>query len=159
MDFPQAPFPQAPFSQAPNPGSQPPGDGRGGQGLEGPVSAGQFGKAGKSGKSGKGVASIACAVLVVPSMVFTAMPTMLVALFTRPDTGSNGKEWMANLVFFSLPLLFGLLAVIFGLVALRRTPRGTTGWSLGVAGLIVVGVEAAVILLPAVLGGRFDVFY
>jgi len=92
-------------------------------------------------------------------MVVTAVPTMFVALFTRPDTGSNGKEWMANMVFLSLPVLFGLLSVIFGLVALRRTPRGTNGWSLGVAGLIVVGVEAAVILLPAVLRGRFDVFY
>jgi uncharacterized membrane protein YdfJ with MMPL/SSD domain len=136
--------------QAPNVSSQPPGNGPGCQGPEGPVSPRE---------SRKGVASIACAALVVPSMVFTAVPTMFVALFTRPDTGSNGKEWMANMVFLSLPVLFGLLSVIFGLVALRRTPRGTNGWSLGVAGLIVVGVEAAVILLPAVLRGRFDVFY
>jgi hypothetical protein len=138
------------FPQAPKVRSQPPRYGPGGQGPEGPVSPRE---------SGKGVASIACATLVVPSMVVTAMPTMFVALFTRPDTGSNGKEWMANMVFLSLPVLFGLLSVIFGLVALRRTPRGTNGWSLGVAGLIVVGVEAVVILLPAVLRGRFDVFY
>lgn len=138
------------FPQAPKVRSQPPRYGPGGQGPEGPVSPRE---------SGKGVASIACATLVVPSMVVTAMPTMFVALFTRPDTGSNGKEWMANMVFLSLPVLFGLLSVIFGLVALRRTPRGTNGWSLGVAGLIVVGVEAVVTLLPAVLRGRFDVFY
>jgi len=137
------------FPQAPKVRSQPPRYGPGGQGPEGPVSPRE---------SGKGVASIACATLVVPSMVVTAMPTMFVALFTRPDTGSN-EEWMANMVFLSLPVLFGLLSVIFGLVALRRTPRGTNGWSLGVAGLIVVGVEAVVILLPAVLRGRFDVFY
>ena len=138
------------FPQAPNVSSQPPESGPGRRGLEGPVSA---------GKSGRGVASIVCAALVVPSMVVTAVPTMFVALFTRPDTGSNGKEWMANLVFLSLPLLFGLLSVAFGLIALRRSPRGTNGWSLGVAGLVVVGVEAVVLLLPAVLRGRFDVFY
>ncbi|WP_457973486.1 hypothetical protein [Arthrobacter sp. D1-17] len=66
---------------------------------------------------------------------------------------------MANPVFLSLPLLFKLLSVIFGLAALRRAPRGTNGWRPGVAGLIVVGVEAVVIALPAVLRGGFDVFY
>jgi hypothetical protein len=53
------------------------------------------------------VASIVCAVLVMPSMMITIMPTMFVALFTRPDTGSNGKEWMANFVFLSLPGVAG----------------------------------------------------
>jgi hypothetical protein len=138
------------FAQAPNPSSQPQGHGRGRQGPEDPVSP---------RGSGAGVASIVCAALMVPSMVVTAMPTMLVALFTRPDTGSNGKEWMANLVFLSLPVLFGLLSVIFGLLALRRAARGTNGWSMGVAGLVVAGMQAVVMLLPAVLRGGLDVFY
>ncbi|PNH81880.1 DUF3953 domain-containing protein [Arthrobacter sp. AFG20] len=109
--------------------------------------------------SGPGVASIVCAVLVMPSMMITIMPTMLIALFTRPDTGSNGKEWMANFVFLSLPVLLGLLALTFGLVAFRRSPRGSNGWSAGVAGLIVVPVEAVIIFLPAIQRGQFDVFY
>jgi hypothetical protein len=109
--------------------------------------------------AGPGVASIICAVLVMPSMMITIVPTMFVALFTRPDTGSNGKEWMANFVFLSLPVLLGLLALTFGLFALSQSPRGSIGWSAAVAGLIVVPVEAVIIFLPSIQRGQFDVFY
>ena len=105
------------------------------------------------------MASIICAVLVMPSMMVTIVPTMFVALFTRPDTGSNGREWMANFVFLSLPVLLGVLAIIFGIFALRRSPRGSNGWSAGIAGLIVVPVDAFIIFFPAIQRGQFDVFY
>ncbi|MDQ1060609.1 hypothetical protein QFZ23_004510 [Arthrobacter globiformis] len=137
-------FPQAPESSEPPPRYGPAGKGPGGQ---------------RQRASGTGVASIICAVVVMPSMIITAVPTMFVALFTRPDTGSNGKEWMANFVFLSLPVLLGLLSMIFGLFAVSRSPRGSNGWSAGVAGLIVVPVEAVIIFLPAIQRGQFDVFY
>ena len=135
---------RAPEYLEPPPGYGPPGKGPGSQSQRG---------------SGPGVASIICAVLVMPSMMLTIVPTKFVALFTRPDTGSNGKEWMANFVFLSLPVLLGLLALTFGLFALKRSPRGSIGWSAAVAGLIVVPVEAVIIFLPSIQRGQFDVFY
>ena len=135
---------RAPEYLEPPPGYGPPGKGPGSQSQRG---------------SGPGVASIICAVLVMPSMMLTIVPTMFVALFTRPDTGSNGKEWMANFVFLSLPVLLGLLALTFGLFALKRSPRGSIGCSVAVAGLIVVPVEAVIIFLPSIQRGQFDVFY
>ena len=137
------------FPQAPEHGESPPRYGPAGKGP-----GGQW-----QGGSGPGVASIMCAVLVMPSMLVTIVPTMFVALFTRPDTGSNGKEWMANFVFLSLPALLALLSIIFGLFALRRSPRGSNGWSTGLAGLIVVPLEALIFFLPAIQRGQFDVFY
>ena len=66
---------------------------------------------------------------------------------------------MANFVFLSLPVLLGLLALTFGLFALKRSPRGSIGWSAAVAGLLVVPVEAVIIFLPSIQRGQFDVFY
>jgi hypothetical protein len=120
---------------------------------------GKGGGAPKQCGSGPGVASIICALLVMPSMMVTIVPTMFVALFTRPDTGSNGREWMANFVFLSLPVALGLLAMILGFFALNRAPRRSSGWSAGIAGLIVVPAEFIIFFFPSIQRGQFDVFY
>ena len=101
--------------------------------------------------AGEGGASVVCGALVLPSMLLTLLPTMLAMLLTRPDTGSNGLEWVAAAVFWSLPSLFGLLAALFGILAVRRHQSDTAAWSAGVAGLSLVGTEAAFILLPGVI--------
>lgn len=86
-------------------------------------------------------------------MLLTVTPTMFAMLFSRPDTGSNGLDWVAVAVFWSLPALFGLLCVLFGILAVRRHARDTAAWSTGAAGLWVVGTEAAFFLLPAAIHG------
>ena len=56
---------------------------------------------------GGGSASLVCSVLAIPSMV-TGRASVFAALFTRPDTGTSGLDWVAPAVLFSLPVLFGL---------------------------------------------------
>lgn len=70
---------------------------------------------------GLAVAGLVCGVLILPSAFVTVYPAMLAMLFTRPDTGSNGKEWVANVVFYSLPALLALLSLTFGILAARRS--------------------------------------
>lgn len=107
--------------------------------------------------SGEGMASLVFAVLAIPSMVLTAVPTMFAVLFTRPDTGTSGLDWVAPAVLFSLPVLFGLLSALFGTLAIRRNQRDTKAWRTGVAGLWVVGTEAAFFIIPAVIHGVITV--
>jgi hypothetical protein len=103
--------------------------------------------------SGEGMASLVFAVLAVPSMVLTAAPAMLALLLTRPDTGTSGRDWVAPAVLFSLPVMFGLLSALFGTLAVRRNQRDTRAWSTGVAGLWVVGTEAAFFIIPVIIHG------
>jgi hypothetical protein len=159
------------FHQAPEPGDPPPpnrpagpvaaghgmagpGPGPGGQGpgLQGPG----YGYPGPGGYS-EAVATLVCGALILPSMIVTLGPAMFAMLFTRPDTGSNGKEWVANVVLYSLPALFVLLSLIFGRLALKRSVRGSSMRRIGIAGLIVAGVETVLIVLPLFIG-KFDAF-
>jgi hypothetical protein len=121
------------FPQAPEPGVPPPEYGHGDQ---------------RPSNSGMGVASLACAAAVVPSMMVTSVPATFVSLFTRPDHGRSGREWVASTVFFGAPVLFTLLSLIFGLVALRRAPRGSKDIRTGVAGLVAGSLVAIIVLLP-----------
>ncbi|CAH0260472.1 hypothetical protein SRABI83_03366 [Arthrobacter sp. Bi83] len=103
--------------------------------------------------SGEGSASLVFSVLAIPSMVLTAVPTVFAVLFTRPDTGTSGLDWVAPAVLFSLPVLFGLLGTVLGILAVRRNHSGTKAWRSGVAGLWIVGTEAAFFIIPAVVQG------
>ncbi|MFC9352532.1 hypothetical protein [Arthrobacter sp. NPDC057013] len=103
------------------------------------------------------MASLVCGVLVLPGAFVSLYPAMLAMLFTRPDSGSNGEEWVANVVFYSLPALFALFSLIFGILAVRRSIRGTGVRRTGVAGLIAAAVAAAILLLPLFIG-EFDAF-
>jgi hypothetical protein len=105
---------------------------------------------------GEGTASMVCGALVIPSMLLTILPAMLALLFTVPDSGSNGLEWVSLAVFWSLPALFGLLSTLLGVLAVRRNQRDTTAWSTGVAGLCLAGVETSFFLGPAATAGFIE---
>ncbi|MFP3463183.1 hypothetical protein R5O87_20305 [Arthrobacter globiformis] len=133
-----------------SPGDRGPGPGGWGPGMQG------FGYPGRDGY-GMAVASLVCGALVLPGAFVTLYPAMLAMLFTRPDRGSNGKEWVANVVFYSLPALFAVLALVLGRVALKRSLRGSSVRRISVAGLIVAGVAAVILLVPLFVG-EFDAF-
>jgi len=107
--------------------------------------------------SGEGSASLVFAIMAIPSMVLTAVPTMFAVLFTRPDSGTGGLDWVAPAVLFSLPVLFGLLSVLFGTLAVRRNQRDTKAWRAGVAGLWVTGSEAAFFIIPVLIHGAITI--
>lgn len=130
------------FPQAPGYGAPPQQHGRNYQSAEG---------------YGLAVASLACSALILPSAFVTMYPAMLAMLFTRPDTGSNAKEWVANVVFYSLPALFTLFSLTFGSVAVRRSVRGTSVRRLCIAGFTVAAVAAAILVWPLFVG-EFDAF-
>ncbi|WP_426997209.1 hypothetical protein [Pseudarthrobacter sp. N5] len=95
---------------------------------------------------GSGATSIVMAALVIPSMFFTLLPTMYAMLFTRGDSGGDGElDWVAPAVFWSLPVLFALLALMFGSIAVRKCVHSSPGWLVGVVGLSFVGVDFAVV--------------
>ncbi|MFF2316142.1 hypothetical protein ACFVTE_07710 [Arthrobacter sp. NPDC058097] len=142
--------------QAPESGEQPPnGQTNPGPGAQGPGMQG-FGYQSRDGY-GMAVASLVCGALILPSAFYTSGLAMLAMLFTRPDRGSNGKEWVANAVFYSLPALFAVLALVFGRVALKRSVRGSSVRRISLAGLIVAGVAAVILVLPLFIG-EFDAF-
>jgi hypothetical protein len=103
--------------------------------------------------SGMGVASLVCGALVVPGMMVTTVPATFVMLVTRPDSGRNGREWVASAVFFTAPAMLALLSLIYGLVALARAPLRSTGFRTGAAGVVLAGLEAVFILLPWIAHG------
>jgi hypothetical protein len=103
--------------------------------------------------SGLGVASLVCGALVVPSLMVTTVPATLVMLVTRPDSGRNGREWIASAVFFTAPVMLTLLALVYGLVALGRAPVRSTGFKTGAAGTVLAGLEAVLILVPSIARG------
>jgi hypothetical protein len=108
---------------------------------------------------GAGITSLVCGALIIPSMFVTALPSLLAALFTRPDKGSNGLDWVAQAVFWSLPVLFGLLCAILGITAVRRSERQTTAWTTGVSGLCLLASEPAFYLAWAAVPGEFRALF
>lgn len=102
---------------------------------------------------GLAIACLACGALIVPSMIVMMFPAALVSWFTRPDIGRSGREWVASTVFFGPPVLLTLFALLFGILALRRTHRGTNEYRTGIAGLIVTVVVAVFVLVPSLQRG------
>ncbi|MFE4544766.1 hypothetical protein [Arthrobacter sp. NPDC056727] len=164
--------PQAPESGGPPPPHGPAGPEAGGPGPSGPGPSGQDPSgqdpwAHGPGAQGRGcqnpdgyglaVATLVCGALILPSAFVTVGPAMFAMLFTRPDTGSNGLEWVANVVFYSLPALFTLFSLTFGILALRRSAGGTTARRISVSGFIVAAAETAIIVVP-LFAGKFDAF-
>ena len=103
--------------------------------------------------SGMGVASLACGALILPSMMVMVFPAALVSLFTRPDHGRSGREWVASTVFFCPPVSLTLFSLLLGVLALWRTRRGSMGYRTGAIGLTVTAVVAVFVLVPALLRG------
>lgn len=126
-------FPQAPESGEPPPGYDP--------------------RYRRRADSGMGVASLVCGALILPSMMIMMVPAAFVSWFTRPDRGRSGREWVASTVFFFPPVSLTLFSLLFGFLALRGSPRGSTGCRTGGAGLTVAVVVAVFVLLPSLQRG------
>jgi len=86
-------------------------------------------------------------------MMVMMFPAAFVSLFTRPDHGRNGREWVASTVLFGPPVLLTLLSLLFGLLALRRTQGGSNEYKINVAGLIVTVMVAGLVLVPSLQRG------
>lgn len=108
--------------------------------------------------SGSGVASLVFGMLIIPSMLLTVMPSLLVALFTRPDEGSGGRDWAAIAVFWSLPVLFGVLSLVQAIPAVRRSVPHSNSWSAAVAALWILGSEGILYFALAAARGSFRIF-
>lgn len=93
----------------------------------------------RHGSAGEGTTSLVLAIIAPFGAVMTAYPAILATLLTYPDEGPSDRPWIAPLVFWSLPLLFGLLSVTLALAALRGAPAGSTSRKSAVASLWING--------------------
>ncbi|UZX04880.1 hypothetical protein F8G81_21490 [Arthrobacter sp. CDRTa11] len=93
---------------------------------------------------GEGTASLVFSIIAPCSMFFTIYPSLLAALLTRPSEGEGNLDWVAGLVLWSFPGLFGLLAVTLGISALRVFPPHSSGRSEAVTALWISGAGFAV---------------
>jgi hypothetical protein len=62
------------------------------------------------------------AIIAPLSIVVTAPLAAWAALLTYPDEGPSQRFWVAPLVLWSLPMLFGLLSVTLAIAAIRGSP-------------------------------------
>lgn len=108
---------------------------------------------------GEGTASLAFSLIAPASMYLTAPLSLLAALFTRPDEGPGERDWVAPLVLWSYPVLFGLLAVTLGIVALRVFVPRSNGWRTGAAALWISGAEVVVGLVLVIRDGDFMILF
>jgi hypothetical protein len=110
--------------------------------------------------SGEGTASLLFSLIAPASMYYLTAPfSLLAALFTRPDEGPGRLDWVAPLVLWSYPVLFGVLAVTLGVVALRVFVPRSNGWRAGVAALWISGVEVAIALVLVLRHGHFMILF
>ncbi|MGZ4662571.1 MAG: hypothetical protein ACXVYB_14955 [Arthrobacter sp.] len=109
--------------------------------------------------AGGAVAGLVFSVLVFGSMLLTLPVSTIAALFTRPDTGTGRLQWVAIAVFWSLPVLFGLLSVILCVRAVIRFPPRTDAWTAGVVGLSILGLQALYIITLMVLHGSVRIIW
>lgn len=105
------------------------------------------------GDSGMGVASLACGALILPSLLVMMVPAAFVSLFTRPDHGRSGREWVASTVLFGPAVSLTLFSLLFGLLAVGGTCRGSPGYRTGAVGLVVAVIVAGFMLVPSLLHG------
>jgi hypothetical protein len=113
----------------------------------------------KAHGGGEGTASLAFSLMALASMYLTAPLSLVTALFTRPDEGPGRLDWVAPLVLWSFPVLFGLLAVTLGIVALCVFVRRSNGWRAGVAALWISAAEAAIGLVLVIRDGDFMILF
>ena len=91
------------------------------------------------GSGGEGTTSLICS-LIAPASVFLSAPFGVFALLlTRPDNGRGTLNWVAPLVFWSFPLLFGLLSMTLAIAAIRGSPPRSNSHTCAVAGLWILG--------------------
>lgn len=98
----------------------------------------------RHGSAGEGTTSLVFAIIAPFGVVMTAYPATLATLLTYPDEGPSDRPWIAPLVLWSLPLLFGFLSVTLALAALRGAPAGSASRKSAVGSLWINGGVFAV---------------
>ena len=108
---------------------------------------------------GAGVTSLVFSLIAPASMIVTAPISLIAALFTRPDEGPGSLTWVAPMVLWSLPMLFGLLAVSLGVSAVRGSAPGSNSWTTAVASLWLSGLQVAAALALVLRNGGFMILF
>ncbi|MEV7133514.1 hypothetical protein AB0N24_11565 [Arthrobacter sp. NPDC093128] len=113
----------------------------------------------RRGGDGAGTTSLAFSLIAPASMIVTAPISLLTALFTRPDEGTGSLMWVAPLVLWSLPMIFGLLAVSLGVAAVRGSPPGSNSWTAAAASLWISGLQVAAAMALVLRNGDFMILF
>lgn len=93
-----------------------------------------------SNRTGKAVASLVLAIVAPSSLLLTVPFANFALLLTYPYNGPSRFPWLAPMVFWSLPLLFGVISTVLGACTLRKPGRHSEGSGLAVASLCISGV-------------------
>ncbi|MGC0236189.1 hypothetical protein [Arthrobacter sp. SD76] len=93
-----------------------------------------------SDHNSKAVAGLVLAVVAPASLLLTAPFARFAMLLTFPYSGPSQNPWLASLVFWSLPLIFGTISASLGGYALRKSGLRTKGSGLALAALCINGV-------------------
>lgn len=102
---------------------------------------------------GKAIASLVLAILSPLSLVVTRSPAAFALLLTFPYNGPSQLPWVAPLVLWSLPMVFGCISTGLA-IAVIRSPRqqgfakGMATASLCVSGVVfIIGLIVSVSLI------------
>ncbi|WP_146072348.1 hypothetical protein [Arthrobacter sp. Y81] len=109
--------------------------------------------------NGAGITSLVFSLIAPASMIVTAPISLLTALFTRPAEGPGSLTWVAPLVLWSLPMIFGLLAVSLGVAAVRGSPPGSNSWTAAAASLWISGLQVAAAMALVLRNGDFMILF
>jgi hypothetical protein len=86
------------------------------------------------------VASLVLAIVAPVSLLLTASFASFAMLLTFPYDGPSRNPWLAPLVFWSLPMIFGTISVALGAHSLRKSRRHGEDLGLAIASLCISGV-------------------
>jgi hypothetical protein len=90
--------------------------------------------------NGKAVACLVLAIVAPASLLLTAPFARFAMLLTFPYSGPSQNPWLAPLVFWSLPLIFGITSASLGGYALRKSGLRAKGAGLALAALCINSV-------------------
>ena len=99
------------------------------------------------GHTGKAVASLVLAIVAPASLLLTAPFASFAMLLTFPYDGPSKNPLLAPLVFWSLPLIFGITSASLGGSALRKSGLRGQGSGLALAAMCINSVIFIVGLL------------
>jgi hypothetical protein len=108
---------------------------------------------------GAGITSLVFSLIAPASMIATAPISLFAALFTRPDEGTGSLTWVAPTILWSLPVLFGLLAVSLGIAAVRGSAPRSNSWTAAAASLWISGLQVAAGLAVVLRNGDLMILF
>ncbi|MEQ7737398.1 hypothetical protein, partial [Escherichia coli] len=79
-------------------------------------------------------------------MLLTGPLAAFAMLATYPSQGASKVPWVTPLVFFSLPVLFAVWALVLAFPQMGRLPRSSPAWRSAAAALCIAGLVAATAL-------------